>query len=128
MDVDLHDFLAGARAGIFHIHTDRDRSAQLAFACVDNEIAISKGRVRQTVAKRKQRRDVFLVVVAVTHKQALAIMHFAVLAGIVDIGWIILQPRRESLRQFAGRIHSAEQHLGDGVARLLPVSYCMEKR
>ena len=75
------------------------------------------------MAKGEQRFNPHPVIVAVSDKGALLIADMAVQArinfAVLAVGWVVRPDAREGLRQTAPRF-SAQQNIGNGIARLLP--------
>ena len=123
-DIDLQHRRAGPVAGVGQPPAQRHPPAAGEAARVRREVGELEAGVAEPVPEREERRDAGAVVVAVADEEPLGVAHPAVAAGIdlrVAAGGRVVGPaHREGLRQTAAGLGVAEEHVGDGVARLLP--------
>src|ERR1700730_193759 len=121
-NVDLGDFGAFARAGVFHAEANREKGTASFCGRRDFQVAISKGGVREAVAKGKERAGAGLFVAAVADKDSFVV--FDVLVALLRVvavkGGIVFPPAFKCSRQFSGWAEIAEENLRQRRAALLP--------
>ena len=71
------------------------------------------------MAEGEQHRLPFALVVPVSNEKSFVVGHLSVIAAVVQIGGIILDTQRESLRQMSGRIDLTGKHVHSGLSHSL---------
>ena len=105
-DVDLHDLIPGALAGVFHRQGHPlGRGGQ---------VPVGEGGVAQPVAEGERHRHTGGLIVAVAHIQALAVFHGAARTAEVLIRRVVLAVHRPGLGQLAAGVGLAGQHVQQG--------------
>ena len=122
VQVELHDFLPGAPAGVL----DRDVHPGAVLVIdrrpIGPDTRVGKRRVAEPVAERKERLEAPRVVPAIPDKHTLAVARFAIDAREDGKRRSILDPLREGLGEFAGRVDHAGDHVGKRTAASLSTS------
>src|SRR5437879_5808530 len=89
--IELYDLFTGSLACIGDVQRDLEAGvgAYRPGACL--QWTIGEAGVREAIAKWEEGCDLLFIVIAIANEEPLAIMYFPVLAGIVDIGRVVLQ-------------------------------------
>ncbi len=97
--VDLHDFCASSRAGVFHLEAKADSTRGIPVG--NRQVTVDEGCVGKSVAKREERLDLARVVPAVADQDALLVGDFAARAWKIAECGLVFQALGESHGQLA---------------------------
>ncbi len=116
VDVELHNLPAGHRARVRHIHGDGQPLHIAEGLRRDAHPAVGEGGVAAPITEGELHRLFAHVIVAIADEKPLAVPHFAVLAGVVDVGGRVGKLQGEGLRQLARRVDDPKEDVRNRAA------------
>ena len=111
--IELHGFLSRAVSRIGHVHTEGNGIRIFNALRAQLRLRIGKRGIGKAESEGETDCHFLLIIVAVSHENAFAVLHPVPFSLVVQIGRIVLQLIREGFRELSAGIHPAVQDIRD---------------